>query len=191
MKQILDNTKDNALIQKFLEGNLDSLGELYTEHHLQLRNFGKKICNNTEDGEEVVQEAYVRALKSLHNFEMRGKVKNWFYTTIKRICIRKQKKEKKELIKLLSKDNLVDIIDSLDSDLDDAENDLMNKQLRTLINDALVQLPKKYSKVIILKDIDGLKSKYITEILEISPENLRIRLHRGRTLLRNKLKKLT
>jgi RNA polymerase sigma-70 factor (ECF subfamily) len=65
---------------------------------------------------------------------------------------------------------------------------LLNNELLDQINQAVFSLPDKYRLVIVLRDIEGFSTAETSQILNLSPANVKVRLHRARLFLRDKLK---
>jgi RNA polymerase sigma-70 factor (ECF subfamily) len=65
---------------------------------------------------------------------------------------------------------------------------LLNEELAGVINKAIITLPKKYRMIILLRDIEGFSTTETAQILNLSPSNVKVRLHRSRLYLRDKLK---
>jgi len=65
---------------------------------------------------------------------------------------------------------------------------LLNDELLDQINQAVFSLPEKYRMVIVLRDIEGFSTVETSQILNVSPANVKVRLHRARLFLRDKLK---
>ena len=65
---------------------------------------------------------------------------------------------------------------------------LLSNELLDKINEAIVTLPEKYRLVIVLRDIEGFSTAETAQILNLSDANVKVRLHRARLFLRDKLK---
>jgi RNA polymerase sigma-70 factor (ECF subfamily) len=65
---------------------------------------------------------------------------------------------------------------------------LLNQELSSTINQEILSLPKKYRLVIVLRDIEGFSTAETAQILSLSPSNVKVRLHRARLYLRDKLR---
>jgi RNA polymerase sigma-70 factor (ECF subfamily) len=65
---------------------------------------------------------------------------------------------------------------------------LLNDELADKINAAIFTLPEKYRLVIVLRDIEGFSTAETAQILNLSDANVKVRLHRARLFLRDKLK---
>ena len=65
---------------------------------------------------------------------------------------------------------------------------MLNEELGGVIKKALMALPKKYRLIIVLRDVEGFSTQEAAEILDLTPTNVKVRLHRARLFLREALK---
>jgi RNA polymerase sigma-70 factor (ECF subfamily) len=65
---------------------------------------------------------------------------------------------------------------------------LLNEELADMINQAILSLPEKYRMAIVLRDIEEFSTAETAQILDLSASNVKVRLHRARLYLREKLK---
>jgi RNA polymerase sigma-70 factor (ECF subfamily) len=65
---------------------------------------------------------------------------------------------------------------------------LLNEELSHSIHQAILSLPEKYRVIMLLRDIEGFSTDETAQILNLSPSNVKVRLHRARLYLRDKLK---
>ncbi|WP_054697206.1 RNA polymerase sigma factor [Desulfosarcina cetonica] len=65
---------------------------------------------------------------------------------------------------------------------------VLDEELGNAIRKALMELPEKYRLVIVLRDVEGFSTQEAAEILDLTPSNIKVRLHRARLFLRDALK---
>jgi RNA polymerase sigma-70 factor (ECF subfamily) len=65
---------------------------------------------------------------------------------------------------------------------------LLNEELGRTLKQAIVEVPEKYRMVLVLRDIEGFSTEESAQILNLTPANIKVRLHRARLFLREKLK---
>jgi len=190
-KKIKD--KDFELIQAINSGQFDRFPELVKRYEQKLYNFGFRMCRNTADAEDMVQETFLNVFKYLKDFRYETKFKNWLYRVAASTCIKKRRKSKFAPERELSLDEFIPP--------DEAEgpdhvpnwalmplDKLLNDELLDKINLAIFSLPDKYRLVIVLRDIEGFSTAETAQILNLSATNVKVRLHRARLFLRDKLK---
>jgi RNA polymerase sigma-70 factor (ECF subfamily) len=185
--------KDFELIRAINSGQYDRFQELVKRYEQKLYNFSLRMCRNPADAEDTVQETLLNVFRYLKNFRYETKFKNWLYRVAASTCIKKRRKSKFAPERELSLDEffLQDEAEGSDQVPNWALmplDKLLNDELLNRINEAIFSLPEKYRLVIILRDIEGFSTAETAQILNLSPANVKVRLHRARLFLRDKLK---
>jgi len=190
-KKIKD--KDFELIRAINSGQFDRFPELVKRYEQKLYNFSLRMCRDATDAEDTVQEIFLNVFRYLKDFRYEAKFKNWLYRVAASTCIKKRRKSKFAPERELSLDEFIS--------QDEAEgpnqvpnwalmplDKLLNDELLDKINQAIFSLPEKYRLVIVLRDIEGFSTAETGQILNLSAANVKVRLHRARLFLRDKLK---
>ena len=190
-KIVKDNDFD--LIQAINSGQTEKFQDLVKRYEQKIYNFSLRMCRNTSDAEDMIQDTFLNVFKYLKNFRHETKFKNWLYKVAASTCIKKRRKSKFAPDKELSLDEFLpnDEAEKPDSVPEWAMlplDKLLNEELSSVINTTILTLPKKYRVVIILRDIEGFSTAETAQILNLSPPNVKVRLHRARLFLRDKLK---
>jgi len=190
-KIVKDNDFD--LIQAINSGQTEKFQDLVKRYEQKLYNFSLRMCRNASDAEDMIQDTFLNVFKYLKNFRHETKFKNWLYKVAASTCIKKRRKSKFAPDRELSLDEFLpdDEAEKPDSVPEWAMlplDKLLNEELSSVINKTILTLPKKYRVVIILRDIEGFSTAETAQILNLSPPNVKVRLHRARLFLRDKLK---
>ena len=190
-KKIKD--KDFDLIRAINTGQTDKFHDLVKRYEQKLYNFSLRMCRDHSDAEDMIQETFLNVFRYLKDFRYETKFKNWLYKVAASTCIKKRRKSKFAPEKELSLD---DFLPANETEVPDHVPDwalmpldkLLNQELSNTINQEILSLPKKYRLVIVLRDIEGFSTGETAQILSLSPSNVKVRLHRARLYLRDKLK---
>jgi len=151
------------------------------------------MCRNASDAEDLVQDTFLNVFKYLNGFRHEAKFKNWLYKIAASACIKKRRRLK------YAPDQTLSLEDFLPGD--EAEmarkaprwatiplEQLLNEELADMLSDTIHALPDKYRIVAVLRDVEGFSTAETAKILDITPANVKVRLHRARLFLRDKLK---
>ena len=184
---------DFDLIQAINSGQTEKFHDLVKRYEHKLYNFSLRMCRNPSDAEDMIQDTFLNVFKYLKNFRYETKFKNWLYKVAASTCIKKRRKSKFAPDKELSLDEFLpnDEAEKPDNIPEWAMlplDKLLNDELSGVINKTIQALPEKYRVVIILRDIEGFSTAETAQILNLSPANVKVRLHRARLYLRDKLK---
>ncbi|MGD8292227.1 MAG: sigma-70 family RNA polymerase sigma factor [Desulfobacterales bacterium] len=190
-KKIKD--KDFELIQAINSGQTDKFQELVKRYEQKLYNFSLRMCRDHRDAEDMIQETFLNVFRYLNGFRYETKFKNWMYKIAASTCIKKRRKSKfapeKELsLEEFSPGNQTEVPDHVPEWALMPLEKLLNQELSNAINKEILSLPKKYRLVIVLRDIEGFSTAETAQILGLSTANVKVRLHRARLYLRDKLK---
>ncbi len=156
--------------------------------------FGMKVCGNREDAEDTAQETLLRLARQLKEFPNARALAVWLYKVAKTQCLMSRRKSKFAPAQMLSLDAL------MPPEAERAhggpkpwqitpEEALLQRELRDHLEQAVLSLPKPYRLVLILRDMEQLETREVAEVMGISEETTKMRLHRARVYLRNALAK--
>ena len=193
LKNKIKKDEDYDLIAAINAGRNNLFYDLVKRYEQRIYNFGIKMCNDITDAEDLVQETFLNVFKYLKDFRYETKFKNWLFRVASSVCIRKRRKSKFAPESELS---LEDFIPGDDSDASQEFPEwaalplekLLNRELADTVQEAIRSLPERYRPIIVLRDIEGFSTQETAQILDITPANVKVRLHRARLFLREKLK---
>ena len=185
--------QDTELINAINAGRTELFQELVGRYEQKLYNFALRMCGDVCDAEDLVQETFLTAFRYLKDFRFETKFKNWLYRIATSACIKKRRKSKYAPERELSLDEY-----AAENEFATTENvpdwaqvpleQLLSEELSVMIQEAILSLPEKYRIVIILRDLEGFSTVEAAQILNLKESNVKVRLHRARLYLRDKLK---
>ena len=185
--------EDFDLIQSINSGQDERFQDLVERYEQKLYNFSLRMCRDHRDAEDMVQDTFLNVFRYLKDFRYETKFKNWLYKVAASTCIKKRRKSKFAPEKELSLDEFrpndeAEIPEQVPEWALMPLDKLLNAELAGAINRAILSIPKKYRMVIVLRDIEEFSTAETAQILNLSPANVKVRLHRARLFLRDKLK---
>jgi len=185
--------QDTELINAINAGRTELFQELVERYEQKLYNFALRMCGDVCDAEDLVQETFLTAFRYLKDFRFETKFKNWLYRIATSACIKKRRKSKYAPERELSFEDYAVEGESATSEIvpDWAQmplEQLLSEELSTILQQAILSLPEKYRVVIILRDLEGFSTAEAAQILNLKESNVKVRLHRARLFLRDKLK---
>jgi RNA polymerase sigma-70 factor (ECF subfamily) len=185
--------EDFNLIQSINSGDIDKFHDLVRRYEQKLYNFSLRMCRDHSDAEDMVQDTFLNVFKYLKDFRYETKFKNWLYKVAASTCFKKRRKSKYAPERELSLDEFLpgDEADAMEHVPEWALmplDRLLNEELAGAVHRGILAIPKKYRMVIVLRDIEGFSTAETAQILNLSESNVKVRLHRARLYLREKLK---
>lgn len=144
-----------------------------------------RMCGNHEDAEDVLVTSLMKAYNALGSLDDVEAFRAWLGQIGRRTCGRLKRRE--SVRHLVGLDTLAEQGFELPSD--DASPEILALEMETknCVMNALEGLPDIYREIYVLRDIQGLSVAETAEKLEISEANVKTRLHRARTLLRDSI----
>jgi RNA polymerase sigma-70 factor (ECF subfamily) len=190
---VAQNDEDYELITAINAGDQKLFYLLVQRYEQRLYNFGLRMCNDSRDAEDMVQETFLNVFRYLGDFRYETKFKNWIYRIASSICIKKRRKSKFAPERELSLEEFIPRDpQSVPTELPDWTrlplDHLLNEELTATIREAIGALPEKYRVVMLLRDIEGFNTEEAAQILSLTPSNVKVRLHRARLFLKENLK---
>lgn len=186
------NDEHFELVRDIVGGRAERFEELVGLYEKRLYNFGLRMCGDPSDAEDLVQESFLNIFKYLKQFRFETRLKNWIYRIATSICLKKKRRSKFAPEKELS---LEDFLPDETAQTTVAPrwaslpiDQVLDQELARVMKAAVVELPKKYRLVFLLRDVEGFSTQETGEILNITLANVKVRLHRARLFLRDKLK---
>lgn len=155
---------------------------IYTDNKNILYNCAYAILKDIPSAEDAVQESFLSLARNFDKTRQMNcnQIRSYLIITVRNASFKIYNKRKREIS---TEDIYMDTEDHSDMTLDTE-----NAELRRELFEMIKELDKKYGDVIMLKYYCDMKDKDIASTLEISVENVKIRLHRAKTMLKAKLK---
>jgi RNA polymerase sigma-70 factor (ECF subfamily) len=156
-----------------------------------LYNTALRMTRNAQDAEDLVQETFLRAYRSYHQFTPGTNLKAWLFRILKNAFINEYRKKRAAPVE----EDFAGIEESFESRLDrdravsirNPEEEAISRSLDQGVQRALAALPPDYRMAIVLADLEGFSYKEIAEILEVPIGTVMSRLYRGRKQLEEEL----
>jgi RNA polymerase sigma-70 factor (ECF subfamily) len=177
------------LVKAAQAGDPAALRELVQKYEDTVFGFAFKVCRNQDDAEDTLQEAFLNIFKSLKSFNFKSNFSTWIYRIVSNSCFMKFRKEKRE--RWESFENMdrpeYQVRDDYFKWPETPESQVLTKEFKELLDQAILELPPMYRIVFVLKDLEGLKIEDVANVLNISVPAAKARLRRARLFLRDSL----
>ncbi len=182
------DSEDIQIIDRVLAGDVDAFSGIIEKYKDKTLNYVYSQVKDYDEALDISQEIFIMTMEALRSFRRESKFSTWFYSIMVNYCKNYRKKN--------SRYNLVSINSSRGDDEydlqlpDERENPeqevILNDSLR-IVREEIGMLPDDYREILVLRDIEGLSYNEISDILGISLSNVKVRIHRGREFLKNRL----
>lgn len=177
---------DNELISKVLGGDQQAYAELVDRYKNYVYTLALRFTKNREDAEEVSQDIFIKAYRALADFRGASKFSTWLYTIVNTTCITFLRKKRLE-VHSLDNEKVFEVADSLDSGF--RANQVEQKSRIAMVNRAIALLSPDDAEIITLFYKGEQTLDEIAQVLGIETNAVKVRLHRARTRLKDKMQK--
>ena len=177
---------DNEIISRVLKGEQNAYAELVNRYQAYVFTLVLRMIKSREDAEEVAQDVFIKAYRSLADFRGESKFSTWLYTIANTTSITFLRKKKLD-VHSLDNEKVFEVADSKDSGL--RANLVEQKSRVTMVNEAIAMLSPDDAEIITLFYKAEQNLEEISRILRLETNTVKVRLHRARTRLKEKMEK--
>jgi RNA polymerase sigma-70 factor (ECF subfamily) len=177
---------DSEIIGKVLRGETQLYAELVNRYQNFVFSITARYTSSREDAEEISQDVFVKAYRNLADFRGEAKFSTWLYTIVNTTCITFLRKKKLD-VHSLDNEKVFEVADSVDSGF--RANQVEQKSKVQMVNKAIALLSPDDAKLITLFYKGEQSLEEIGQILGIDPNTVKVKLHRARARLKDKMEK--
>ena len=178
-----DQLTDNEVVRRVLDGDTALFEILMRRYNQRVYRAVRAVLRADDDVEDVMQQAYLNAFAHLRQFAERAQFSTWLI----RIAVNEA------LARLRKRDRFVwqggDEMLELETSVPNPEQQALTGQMREVMETELAALPPFYRTVLVLRDVEGLSTAEAASCLDVSEDVVKTRLHRARTMVRERLTK--
>ena len=143
-----------------------------------------RMLGNAAEAQDVAQEVFIRAHRSMAEFRGDARLSTWLYTIASRLCLNRLAGSERRLTRH-GEETLVRLPDGRPG----PDEALERGELEEALHRAIAELDEERRVVVVLRDVEGLAYEEIAEILDLPVGTVRSRLHRARLDLKEKLER--
>jgi RNA polymerase sigma-70 factor (ECF subfamily) len=183
------NPDETALLIALRAGDDVAYELLVTTYGGRLLAVARRILRNEEDARDALQEAFLQAFRALPRFEGSSRISTWLHRIVVNAALMKIRSKKAR-----PEDSIEPLLPTFQEDGHatvefrawdgGAEELLQRTETRRLVHACIDRLPATYRTILILRDIEEMDTAEVAAKLGITPNAVKIRLHRARQALR-------
>jgi RNA polymerase sigma-70 factor, ECF subfamily len=177
--QRIEAERDALLVERVLRGDAEAYGDLVARHMRRAFSIAWRILEHREDAEDVVQDAFVRALEGIGTLDPSRPFRPWFHRIVLNGALNFRRGRSVRATE--------PIPDGVRATTASPEQDAETAALRGRLQTALATLPERQRTIVLLSDMEGMNSSEIADILDVSAGTVRWHLHQARQALRETL----
>lgn len=182
----MDKKPDEYYIEQTLRGNVNAFAFLVERYKHMLYTLSIRIVKNKEEAEEISQDVFVKAYTNLRNFKGDSKFSTWIYRIGYYASLDVLKKNKRTI----NSENIDDVKDVNVCAIQDVLTNLENEERKKVINDAILRLNEEERVILTLFYFEEMSIKEISKVVNLSLDNVKVKLYRSRKKLYTLLSKV-
>ena len=166
--------------------------QLVRTHGGRLLAVARRLLTSEEDARDAVQEAFLNAFRNIDRFEGQALLSTWLHRIVVNVSLLKLRSRKRRPEESL--DHLLPAFrddghfaERFESGSEPADQRLAREEEQAAVRAAIDELPEHYRTILLLRDIEGIGTQDVADQLGISPNAVKLRLHRARQALRTLL----
>ncbi len=174
----------HEVVESAMAGNTAAFKTIVEQHQAFAYAVAFRFVGNEEEAKDIVQEAFVRLWKNLRSYRKEVKLSTWLYRIIANLCLDFLKSSRRK-----EKRNCVDLSKGYFFPDDSTPDKIIRQQeLMRAIHIAAEELTPKQKAVFVLRDLEGLSTEEVKEILSMSAANIKSNLFHARQKVAEKLR---
>ena len=168
-----------------MQSGIAEFDRIYAEHHIRILRYLTRMVG-VQDAEDLAQEVFIRAARSYDDFRHEAKIETWLYRIATHVAVDRLRGTASRRETLLGQE-----LDEVAADGQESVSSLEEKTLRRAANECIRNviygLPENYRTPLILSELEGFTNREIAEIMDVSLDTVKIRLHRAKEQLKQAL----
>jgi RNA polymerase sigma-70 factor (ECF subfamily) len=180
---------DHELLERARAGDRDALEQLLQRHEARVYRFGVKMCRDPEVAKDVLQDTLLAMARGVRDFRGASSISTWLYTIARSFCIKQRRKSKfapKEETSLDDPSTGRETA-ALGAPTPSPDEALATKRIEEALEQSIAALDPMYREVLVLRDVEGLTAPEVAEVLGVSVQAVKSRLHRARLEVRERV----
>ena len=191
----MEREQEVELARHLIAGEPDAFDRFVEHFRAKVFHYSWLMCRQREDAEEVAQETLLKVFENFTQLREPERVRPWVFQIAKNVCLMKRRKSVFAPAGEISLDELMPMKTRVDgqvrleiADWSALPDDrVLQSELRDALAAAIDSLPDTYRSVILLRDLEELSTHETAQILDVSEDVVKTRLHRARLAVRQKL----
>ncbi len=184
-----DDDNERDMVERLRGGDKSACAQCVELHAPGLYRLAYRLMGDEAEAEDIVQETFLSAFKSIDSFEWRSGLKTWLYRIATNAALMRLRRKTpfSVSVDLPEEEGAATVPAQLFDWCCLPEQDFATSEAKTELEAAIRALPEKLRAVFVLRELEGLSGEETAQTLGVSIENVKTRLHRARLWLRERL----
>ncbi len=182
-----DINDDMKIIERVIDGDTEAFSAIIARYQDKVFRYVRAKFDNSDEVMDITQDIFMMAFESLESFRGDAKFSTWLFSITANYCKNYRKKMNRMRTVSIEKSEEESGEFQIADERENTEKAVIDKESLRIVKEELYTLPEDYREILILRDIEGMPYNEIAGILGISLSNVKVRIHRGREQLKERL----
>lgn len=184
----MSDINDLEIVDRVLAGDNEAFSGIIQDYQNRIFRYVYSKVYDYDEALDMTQEIFVMTMESLKSFRRESKFSTWLYSIMVNYCKNyRKKRERYAVIPITRGDGAEEFELQIPDDREDPARDIIDGDSLRIVKEELFNLPDDYREILILRDIEGLSYNDIVRVLGINLSSVKVRIHRGRAMLKKRL----
>jgi RNA polymerase sigma-70 factor, ECF subfamily len=185
-RSVPTETRDETgIIRHCLKGDVEAYGKLVDRYSGRIINVALMMVGDRHEAEDIAQEAFIRAFRSLAGFKGKARFSSWLHQIALNLCRDHLKRRARAGGAVPMSEETLE--GSRDGDGESAPDPMVGAELSETMRVEISKLPYLYREAFVLRHIQGMEYFQVAAITRVPADTVRVRAYRARELLRGRL----
>jgi RNA polymerase sigma-70 factor (ECF subfamily) len=183
----MNSTNERELVEQAKHGDIEAFEQLIIGCEKKVFNIAYRMIGNYDDANELAQEVFLKAFKSIKNFKGDSLFSTWIYKVTANVCLDEIRRRKNKVVISLDQDIELkegEVKRQIPDTAPTPEMEAETNEIKNAVNESIQQLPDDYKSMIILRDIQGFSYDEISKIVNCPEGTVKSRINRARQALK-------
>ena len=191
----MERDNEAELARQLVAGAPGAFDRFVEHFRTKIFNYSLLMCGQREDAEEVAQETLLKVFENFDHLREPAKVRPWVFRIAKNACLMKRRKSAFAPHQELSLDSFLPVMnhegEQVKIEIADwsglPDRQMLQSEMKQVLEGAIADLPENYKSVMLLRDLEELSTQETADVLGVTEDVVKTRLHRARLAVRQKL----
>jgi RNA polymerase sigma-70 factor (ECF subfamily) len=184
----MSDSTDIEIVRKVVAGDTEAFAEIVRRYQDRVFRFVYGHVDSYDEAYDAAQDVFVQVMESLASFRGESKFSTWLYSVTSNYCKNYRRKKSRMKSVSISRGSGEDEYDiPLPDTRECTEDKVILDEMVTAVHQEMGRLPSDYRDILRLRDVEGLPYEEISAVMGITLSNVKVRIHRGREMLRKRM----
>ena len=181
---------DIEIIEKIRNGDSEAYAEIVRRYQDRVFRYLYSHLGSYDEAEDAAQDVFIQVMECIHSFRGESKFSTWLYSVTANYCRNYRRKNGRAVVVPIFRTVGGEELElPLTDERENIEARFVESEILEAMREEMGKLPDDYRQILFLRDVEGLPYEEIADVTGISLANVKVRIHRGREMLKKRLDK--